>query len=76
MKLTVNDIRFSASGYVSAIAKVETSKPPFSMLTIEVAVPLKENNTLEQYKDELLEKAREQITKPYRDRLECLIKRS
>ncbi|EEE1295198.1 hypothetical protein CB343_004816 [Salmonella enterica subsp. diarizonae] len=70
MNLTVGDIRFSESGYASATVEVGTGTFPFLLFTLckmDVSVPLVEGKALEQYKDELLEKARERITKIYKE---------
>lgn len=70
MKLIVDDIKFSESGYASTTVEVGTGTYPylhFSICTMSVSVPLVEGKTLEQYKDELLEKARERIASMYRE---------
>lgn len=70
MKLSVGDIRFSEYGYASATAEVETGTFPFLLFSIckmDVSVPLMEGKALEQYKDELLAKARERITEIYKE---------
>ncbi|EOY8363124.1 hypothetical protein AIT68_004718 [Salmonella enterica subsp. salamae] len=69
MKLTVGDISFSASGPVNVFATVgvEPDQLPFPICTMNVAVPLVEGKALEQYKDELLEAARERIAKMYKE---------
>ncbi len=70
MKLTIGDIQFSESGYALATVKVETGTLPlllFSACRMDVFVPLVEGKALEQYKDELLEAARERITKMYKE---------
>ncbi|MGG6045043.1 hypothetical protein [Salmonella enterica] len=70
MKLTVGDIRFSESGYASATVEVETGTFPFLLFTLckmDVSVPLVEGKALEQYKDELLAKARERIAEIYKE---------
>lgn len=69
MKLSVGDIKFSES-YASANVEVETGTYPFlllSMCTMHVSVPLVEGKALEQYKEELLARAREQITRMYEE---------
>ncbi|ECT1022357.1 hypothetical protein DPO11_20290 [Salmonella enterica] len=72
MKLTVGDIRFSVSGYVSATIEVETGKlyrSLFPVCRMDVSVPLMEGEplTLEQCKGELLAKARERIAEMYKE---------
>ncbi|EDU4623578.1 hypothetical protein CD973_003808 [Salmonella enterica subsp. enterica serovar Sandiego] len=72
MKLTVGDIKFSESGYVSVstTVEVETGAYPFlslSICTMHVSVPLVEGKALEQYKEELLAKARERIASMYKE---------
>ncbi|EJQ7405362.1 hypothetical protein OD098_003532 [Salmonella enterica] len=70
MKLSVGDIKFSESGYASTTVEVGTGTYPylhFSICTMNVSVPLVEGKTLEQYKDELLEKARERIASMYKE---------
>ncbi|EIZ2107402.1 hypothetical protein MOQ95_001941 [Salmonella enterica] len=69
MKLTVGDIKFSASGPVNVFATVgvEPDQLPFPICTMNVTVPLVEGKALEQYKDELLEAARERIAKMYKE---------
>lgn len=69
MKLTVGDIRFSASGPVNVFATVdvESGKSLSPICSISVTVPLVEGKALEQYKDELLVKARERITEIYKE---------
>lgn len=69
MKLSVGDIKFSES-YASANVEVETGTYTFlllSMCTMHVSVPLVEGKALEQYKEELLARAREQITRMYEE---------
>ncbi|EGQ5166148.1 hypothetical protein V8G39_005224 [Salmonella enterica] len=69
MKLSVGDIKFSES-YASANVEVETGTYPFlllSMCSMHVSVPLVEGKALEQYKEELLARAREQITRMYEE---------
>ncbi|EDZ0945587.1 hypothetical protein GN543_004973 [Salmonella enterica] len=64
MKLSIGDIKFSESGYASTNVEVETGTYPFlplSICTMHVSVPLVEGKALEQYKEELLAKARERI---------------
>ncbi|ELM4219637.1 hypothetical protein RYG71_003855 [Salmonella enterica] len=64
MKLSVGDIKFSESGYASTHVEVEAGTYPFfplSICTMRVSVPLVEGKALEQYKEELLAKARERI---------------
>ncbi|ECO9190853.1 hypothetical protein IOX04_003166 [Salmonella enterica] len=70
MRLTVDDIKFSESGYVSTNVKVEPGEYPcipLSICTMHVSVPLVEGKTLEQYKDELLGEARERIDSMYKE---------
>ncbi|EJX4928825.1 hypothetical protein OD635_005912, partial [Salmonella enterica] len=69
MKLSVGDIKFSES-YASTTVEVGTGTYPylhFSICTMSVSVPLVEGKALEQYKDELLEKARERIASMYKE---------
>ncbi|EAT1700482.1 hypothetical protein GKU49_22120 [Salmonella enterica] len=70
MRLTVGDIKFSESGYVSTNVKVEPGEYPcipLSICTMHVSVPLVEGKTLEQYKDEILGEARERIDNMYKE---------
>ncbi|EDF8679472.1 hypothetical protein GCA95_24680 [Salmonella enterica] len=70
MRLTVGDIKFSESGYVSTNVKVEPGEYPcipLSICTMHVSVPLVEGKTLEQYKDEILGEARERIDNMYQE---------
>ncbi|ECW1330141.1 hypothetical protein ABE783_003531 [Salmonella enterica] len=70
MKLSVGDIKFSESGYASTTVEVGTGTYPYthlSICTMHVSVPLVEGKTLEQYKDELLAKARERIVSMYQE---------
>ncbi|EHZ7707843.1 hypothetical protein K6Q07_002490 [Salmonella enterica] len=69
MKLNLSDIKFSGSGYVSTTVEVEVGPYPLllSMCTMHVSVPLVEGKALEQYKEELLAKAREQIASMYKE---------
>lgn len=70
MKLIAGDIRFSESGYASTTVEVETGTYPylrFSICTMDVSVPLAEGRALEQYKEELLAKARERIDSMYKE---------
>lgn len=67
MKLTVGDIRFSESGYVSTTAKVWSEKAIFPVCGMDVSFPQVEGKSLEQYKDELLEVARERIAEIYKE---------
>lgn len=69
MKLTVGDIGFSASDPVNVFATVgvEPDQLPFPVCTMNVTVPLVEGKALEQYKDELLEVARERIVEIYKE---------
>ncbi|EAS1588939.1 hypothetical protein OHR97_003097 [Salmonella enterica] len=69
MKLSTGDIRFSES-YASTTVEVETGTYPFlslSICTMRVSVPLVEGKALEQYKEELLAKARERIASMYEE---------
>lgn len=69
MKLSVGDIKFSES-YASTTVEVETGTYPFlnlSICTMDVSVPLVEGRALEQYKEELLAKARERIDSMYKE---------
>ncbi|EFR9487142.1 hypothetical protein HYI78_003634 [Salmonella enterica] len=69
MKLNLSDIKFSGSGYVSTTIDVGVGPYPLllSMCTMHVSVPLVEGKALEQYKEELLAKAREQIAHIYKE---------
>ncbi|EMD4715246.1 hypothetical protein VQ335_005090, partial [Salmonella enterica] len=70
MRLTVGDIKFSESGYVSTNVKVETGEYPcipLSICTMHISVPMVEGKTLEQYKDEILGEARERISGMYKE---------
>ncbi|EBR0040732.1 hypothetical protein DNL97_12935 [Salmonella enterica subsp. enterica serovar Oranienburg] len=69
MKLTVSDIRFSASSPVNVFATidVESGKSLSPICSISVTVPMVEGKALEQYKDELLAKARELIAEIYKE---------
>ncbi|EGG4251066.1 hypothetical protein HIX57_001839, partial [Salmonella enterica] len=70
MRLTVGDIKLSKFGCASTTVEVETGTYPylrFSICTMDVSVPLAEGKTLEQYKDELLAKARERIVSMYQE---------
>ncbi|EHA0048254.1 hypothetical protein JJR79_000837 [Salmonella enterica] len=70
MKLSIGDIKFSESGYASTNVEVETGTYPFlplSICTMRVSVPLVEGKALEQYKEELLTKARERIASMYKE---------
>ncbi|ECY5867493.1 hypothetical protein AVD76_21770 [Salmonella enterica subsp. enterica serovar Albert] len=70
MKLTVGDIIFSESGDVSTTVVVGPGTLPFLLFSIcrmDVSVPLVEGKALEQYKDELLAKARERIAEIYKE---------
>ncbi|HAF1587891.1 TPA: hypothetical protein G8M18_005757, partial [Salmonella enterica] len=70
MKLTVGDIKFSEFGYASTTVEVGSGTYPylhFSICTMSVSVPLVEGKALEQYKEELLAKARERIASMYKE---------
>lgn len=70
MRLTVGDIKFSESGYVSTNVEVEPGEYlciPLSICTMHISVPLVEGKTLEQYKDEILGEARERISGMYKE---------
>ncbi|EAV8166155.1 hypothetical protein FEC90_20320 [Salmonella enterica] len=69
MNLNLSDIKFSESGYVSTTVEVGVEPYPLllSMCTMHVSVPLVEGKALEQYKEELLAKAREQIASMYKE---------
>ncbi|HGG5995399.1 TPA: hypothetical protein ACJG4C_004463 [Salmonella enterica subsp. diarizonae serovar 61:r:z53] len=69
MKLTVDDIRFSVRGgsdevYATVAATIENI---FPVCTMNISVPLVKGKALEQYKDELLAKARERIAEIYKE---------
>ncbi|EBZ2013291.1 hypothetical protein D8S46_19470 [Salmonella enterica subsp. enterica serovar Newport] len=70
MKLIAGDIKFSESGYASTTVEVGAgtySYLRFSICTMDVSVPLVEGKGLEQYKEELLAKARERIASMYKE---------
>lgn len=67
MKLTVGDIRFSECGYASTIIDVWGEKSLLPLCSMDVSTPLVEGKALEQYKDELLTKARERIAEIYKE---------
>ncbi|EAQ6103112.1 hypothetical protein BB12_15790 [Salmonella enterica subsp. diarizonae] len=72
MKLTTGDIKFSASDYATTTVKVEVGTEkfpflPFLICNMDVSVPLAEGKSLEQYKGELLVKARERIAEIYKE---------
>lgn len=70
MKLIAGDIKFSESGYASMTVEVGTGTYPFlplSICTMSVSVPLVEGKALEQYKEDLLAKARERIASIYKE---------
>lgn len=70
MKLTVGDIRFSASGYASATVGVETGIFPFLLFSIckmDVSVPVVNGKAIKDYDEDLKNKAREVITKMYKE---------
>lgn len=67
MKLSVGDIRFSECGYASTTVEVWGEKSLLPLCSMDVSTPLVEGKALGQYKDELLAKAREQITEIYKE---------
>ncbi|EGF6519714.1 hypothetical protein IC066_000431 [Salmonella enterica] len=67
MKLTVGDIRFSKYGYASTTVEVWGEKSLLPLCSMDVSTPLEEGKALEQYKDELLAKARERIAEIYKE---------
>ncbi|EHL2774529.1 hypothetical protein KCE64_005361 [Salmonella enterica subsp. enterica serovar Hvittingfoss] len=67
MKLSAGDIRFSKYGYASTTVEVWGEKSLLPLCSMDVSTPLVEGKALEQYKDELLAKAREQITEIYKE---------
>ncbi|EJD9018022.1 hypothetical protein M2792_003541 [Salmonella enterica subsp. enterica serovar Newport] len=70
MKLIAGDIKLSKFGCASANVGVEAGTYPylrFSICTMDVSVPLVEGKVLEQYKEELLAKARERIASMYKE---------
>ncbi|EAA4940466.1 hypothetical protein DPS62_06670 [Salmonella enterica subsp. enterica] len=67
MKLSVGDIKLSKFGCTSTNVGVEIGDPPFLICTMGISVPLVEGKALEQYKEELLAKARERIASMYKE---------
>lgn len=67
MKLSAGDIRFSECGYASTTVEVWGEKSLLPLCTMDVSTPLVEGKALGQYKDELLEKARERIAEIYKE---------
>lgn len=70
MKLTVGDIRFSESGYASATVGIGTGTFPFLLFSIckmDVSVPVVDGKEIKDYGEELKNKAREVITKIYKE---------
>ncbi|HDI1197117.1 TPA: hypothetical protein IMJ33_005702 [Salmonella enterica] len=70
MKLSVGDIKLSKFGCASTTVEVVAGTYPylrFSICTMDVSVPLVEGKALEQYKEELLAKARERIASMYKE---------
>ncbi|EJD1356806.1 hypothetical protein M1K30_003932 [Salmonella enterica] len=69
MKLSIGDIKFSEF-YASTTVEVGSGTYPYlhlSICTMDVSVPLVEGKALEQYKEELLAKARERIASMYKE---------
>lgn len=69
MKLTVSDIRFSASGPVNVLATVdvESGKSLSPICSISVTAPMVEGQAIRDYDGYLKNKARETITKMYKE---------
>ncbi|EBU2131120.1 hypothetical protein NRE14_003589 [Salmonella enterica] len=68
MKLTVGDIRFSESGYALATVKVETGTFPFLLFSAcKMVVPVVDGKEINDYREDLKNKARETITKMYKE---------
>ncbi|MGG5964890.1 hypothetical protein ACQSED_25275 [Salmonella enterica] len=70
MKLTVGDIRFSESGYASATVGVGAGTFPFLLFSIckmDVSVPVVNGKAIKDYDEDLKNKAREVITKMYKE---------
>ncbi|EFT1982731.1 hypothetical protein HVH41_000496 [Salmonella enterica] len=70
MKLTVGDIRFSESGYASATVGVGTGTFLFLLFSIckmDVSVPVVDGKEIKDYDEDLSNKAREVITKIYKE---------
>ncbi|EGJ5261565.1 hypothetical protein IM977_004538 [Salmonella enterica subsp. enterica serovar Typhimurium] len=69
MKLTVSDIRFSASGPVNVLATVdvESGKSLSPICSISVTAPMVEGQAIRDYDEYLKNKAREIITKMYKE---------
>ncbi|EDV2802714.1 hypothetical protein CSN22_004387 [Salmonella enterica subsp. diarizonae] len=68
MKLTVGDISFSESGYALATVKVETGTFPFLLFSAcKMVVPVVDGKEINDYKEDLKNKARKTITKMYKE---------
>lgn len=69
MKLTVSDIRFSASSPVNVLATVdvESGKSLSPICSISVTAPMVEGQAIRDYDEYLKNKAREIITKMYKE---------
>ncbi|ENA6191367.1 hypothetical protein ABGB79_004726 [Salmonella enterica subsp. enterica] len=68
MKLTVGDISFSESGYALATVKVETGTFPFLLFSAcKMVVPVVDGKEINDYREDLKNKARETITKMYKE---------
>ncbi|EBI1480192.1 hypothetical protein FKY29_26135 [Salmonella enterica] len=69
MKLTVGDIRFSASGPVNVLATVdvESGESLSPICSISVTAPMVEGQAIRDYDEYLKNKAREVITKMYKE---------
>lgn len=69
MKLTVSDIRFSASGPVNVLAAVdvESGKSLSPICSISVTAPMVEGQAIRDYDGHLKNKAREVITRIYKE---------
>ncbi|EOX8581827.1 hypothetical protein [Salmonella enterica] len=68
MKLTVGDISFSESGYALATVKVETGTFPFLLFSAcKMVVPVVDGKEINDYREDLKNKARKTITKMYKE---------
>ncbi|EGX5144531.1 hypothetical protein DQ657_09875 [Salmonella enterica] len=69
MKLTVGDIRFSESGPVNVLATVDVESEKYlsPICSISVTAPMVEGQAIREYDEYLKNKAREVITKMYKE---------
>ncbi|ECW1079408.1 hypothetical protein F3U23_02300 [Salmonella enterica] len=71
MKLTVGDIKFSASGPVNVLAtvdvEVERGKSIYSVCSMDVSIPMVDGKEIKDYDEDLKNKAREVITRMYKE---------